>query len=207
VAAGDVNGDGRADIIAGKMAGSQAEIRVFDGYTHFNIGAPIFPFGSFTGGLSVGAGDVDGDGKSDIFAGAGPGGGPHVRVLRGPNFSDELSSFFAYDLTFTGGVRVAGGDADGDGLAEVITGAGTGGGPHVRVFNPHTTAVLRELFAYEITFFGGIFVDDEGFNSRSSTRTVDDADAVLTGAWASTPGFGECRNEANRGANVAQKPK
>ena len=50
---------------------------------------------------------------------------------------------------------LAGGD-DYDGLA-LITGAGPGGGPQVRL-RSDDLAVLDSFFAYEQTFFGGIFV-------------------------------------------------
>ena len=40
----------------------------------------------------------------------------------------------AYDPGFPGGVSVASGDLDGDGLRRDHHRAGAGGGPHVRVF-------------------------------------------------------------------------
>ena len=54
-----------------------------------------------------------------------------------------MNSFFAYAPTFAGGVFVAAGDVNGDGRAEIITGAGAGGGPHVQVFNASDGSVLQ----------------------------------------------------------------
>ena len=86
------------------------------------------------GGVSVAAGDVDGDGLAEIVTGAGPGGGPHVRGFSLSGGVMEIASFMAYDPDFGGGVFVASGDVNGDGLSEIITGPGAGGGGHVRVF-------------------------------------------------------------------------
>ncbi|MEA2065128.1 MAG: S8 family peptidase, partial [Patescibacteria group bacterium] len=81
---------------------------------------------NFRGGVNVATGDIDGDGIDEIIAGAGNGGGPHVRIF------DQLgrvkNQFFAYDKNFRGGVNVATGDIDGDGIDEIIAGAGNGGG-------------------------------------------------------------------------------
>ncbi len=169
VAAGDVNGDGLADIITGTGSGSLTQVRVFDGT---NPSTELESFRAFSppfsGGVFVGAGDVDGDGLADIITGAGPGSTPLVNVvdardltLQGdgtPDSTSVLSSFLAYGAGFTGGVRVATGDVNGDGLADIITGAGPGGGPQVKVFDGNTGLETHNFLAYAPTFTNGIFV-------------------------------------------------
>src|SRR5262245_38504885 len=108
----------------------------------------FFPYGSsFTGSVRAAMGDINGDGIVDIVIGAGPGGGPHVKVFSGADLAG-LASFFAYEPTFGGGVFVAAGDVNGDGRADVITGAGAGGGPHVKVFSGADLSELASFFAY-----------------------------------------------------------
>jgi fibronectin-binding autotransporter adhesin len=165
VAAGDVNGDGRADIITGAGPGAGSHVKVFSG-TNLDLLRSFFAYDqTFLGGVYVAAGDVNGDSSADIITGAGPGGGPHVRVFDGGSLQ-PLQSFFAFDANFQGGVRVAAGDVNGDGFADIITGAGPGGGPHVKVFDSHTLDLLHSFFAYEPNFAGGVFVGGVGSSSR-----------------------------------------
>ena len=65
-----------------------------------------------------------------VAVGADAGGGPHVKVF--DENDQQIFSFFAYDPAFAGGVRVAVGDVNGDGVSDIITGAGRGGGPSRR---------------------------------------------------------------------------
>src|SRR5207249_11712554 len=107
-------------------------------------------------------GAVNGDGFADVITGAGAGGGPHVKVFDGAALLAgslrELRSFFAYDAAFIGGVTVAAADFDADAKAEVITGAGQGGGPHVKVFSGAAGTVVSSFFAYAPNFTGGVLV-------------------------------------------------
>jgi hypothetical protein len=88
---------------------------------------------SFTGGVNISLGDVDGDGNDEIVTAPGPGGGPHVRVFRA-NGSDTGVGFMAYDPSFTGGVNVAAIDVDGDGVDEIVTVPASGHSPQVRIW-------------------------------------------------------------------------
>jgi hypothetical protein len=53
---------------------------------------------------------------------------------------------------------VAAGDTNGDGLADIVTGAGAGGGPNVAVYSGSDLAVLQNFFAYDPAFAGGVRV-------------------------------------------------
>lgn len=83
---------------------------------------------------NVAMGNLDSNPLSqETVIGAGYGGGPHVKVA-GEN-NQTVGSFFAYDKGFRGGVEVDVGDIDGDGIDEIVAGAGPGGGPHVKIFD------------------------------------------------------------------------
>ena len=103
--------------------------------------------------------------------GADAGAGPLVTIT----FQNgTYVSFFAYAPAFTGGVRVALGDVNGDGSTDVITGAGSNGGPQVNVFNVDNTtgavSLQTSFFAFDEPFFaGGVYVavgdtNDDGFD-------------------------------------------
>lgn len=140
VATGDINQDGVDDIVTVPGEGGSALVRVFDGKTGAALGS-LFAFEStFRGGAYVTVGDVDGDLVKDITVGAGLTGGPRVQVFSlnaGGTVSFTLppiADFFAYESTFRNGVRVASGDLDADGLDEIVTGAGPGGGPAIKIY-------------------------------------------------------------------------
>ena len=153
VAVADVTGDGKPELITGTGPGVDAEVQVWnaDGKT---LVASVHPFPGFTGGVNVSATNVDENSAAEIIAGAGPGGGPHVKVFHlANNALNEVFGFFAYGSNFPGGVYVAGAGG------RIITGAGAGGGPHVRVWQLFAGVpnVMSEWFAYP-DFSGGVRV-------------------------------------------------
>jgi hypothetical protein len=172
VAVGDVNGDGVADIITSAGPGGGPHINVFSG-VDLSVLESFFAFDpGFNGGVFVAAGDVNGDGNSDIITAAGPGGGPHVKVFSGADLA-VLQSFDAFSAGFTGGVRVACADVNGDGLADVITAAGPGGGPHVKVFSGKDGSTLNSFFAFSSSFTGGVFVAAGDIDGKGKVSVLD----------------------------------
>src|SRR5262249_2542116 len=134
VALGDVNGDGVPDIITAPGHGGGPDIRVFSGATGQLIREFMAYDPRFTGGGYVPAAALKGDGKVEIITAADHGGGPDIRVFDGAT-GNLILEFMAYDPRFTGGVRLATGDVNGDGVPDIITAPGVGGGPDVRVFS------------------------------------------------------------------------
>src|SRR5262249_12467678 len=144
VAVGDTNANGIPDVIVGAGSGGSPHVQVFDGSDNRLLGS-FFAFDlGFTGGISVGSDDVNGDGRADIIVGAGAGGSPHVKVIDGTKIKQVLAdgqiapsallgSFFAFDPRFRGGVSVTSGDVNHDNRNEIVVGPGPGGSPYVKV--------------------------------------------------------------------------
>ncbi|MBI5405340.1 MAG: L,D-transpeptidase, partial [Candidatus Kerfeldbacteria bacterium] len=88
---------------------------------------------TFRGGVNVSVYDLNGDGRDEIIASPGTGGGPEIRVFA--HNGNLINRFFAFDKNFRGGVSVAAGafGRNGEPLIAVASGYGSG---HVRVFNP-----------------------------------------------------------------------
>jgi hypothetical protein len=89
-----------------------------------------------------------------------------------------LPGFDAYDPAFHGGVRVAVGDTNGDGFADIITAPGFGGGPLVKVFDGVTAGLLLAFNAYDSNFFGGVYVAVGDVNGDGKADIITGADGA-----------------------------
>jgi hypothetical protein len=193
VAAGDVNGDGRADIIIGAGPGAGGHVKVFDGVTGAEIRSFFAYEPTFTGGVFVGGGDVNGDGFDDIIVGSGVNG--HVKVFDGRSGS-EAHSFFAFQ-GFNGGVSVAAGDMDGDGRAEILAGLGSGAPPHVKIFDGVSLKETAKFLAYAPTFTNGVFVAAASVKAPRLEIAADRSGKEIQLQW---PSGCLCELEANTDA-------
>lgn len=171
IAIGKFDSSGEEQIVVATGKGYSPHIRVLK-----RDGSEISAFyaysPSFTGGVDVAAGDVDGDGVDEIITGT-LSGAPHVRALK--INGSEVAGFYAYSPSFAGGVNVSAIDAVGDSKKEILTGSGRGGGPHVRVFNRNGGEVAG-FYAYSPTFTGGIDV------AAGDVGGVDNKEEIVTAA-------------------------
>lgn len=198
--AGDVNGDGYADVIVGMFgspgsantAGSAFVYSGLDGSViyQFNGAAANDHFGSSVSG----AGDINGDGFADFIIGAPdafPGGladsgaayiysgvnGALLYQLSGQNMGDR----FGYSVSGAG-------DVNGDGFTDVIVGAiGAGSGVNTSAGAAfvYSGATGAQLFQWNGTSGGMAFGDSV---SGGGDLNGDGFSDVIVGAWGANPG-------------------
>jgi large repetitive protein len=185
VAAGDVNGDGRADIVATPDQGGGPRVTVFNGpdgavlANFFGIGDP-----NFRGGARPAVGDLNGDGIDDLVVSAGFGGGPRIAGYDGTSLRPGteprhvFNDFFVFEDTLRNGAYVAVGDLNGDGFADIIAGGGPGGGPRVlavggqNLIENDAVVPLVNFFAGDSTLRGGVRVAAKEESGNDHTDVV-----------------------------------
>jgi surface-anchored protein len=179
VTAGDINGDGSAEIIVSPDEGGGPVVKMFSFASGVLTERRIFlgiDDGAFRGGARVALGNFDGVGNLDLAVAAGFGGGPRVALYNGDNLMNGqavgaptklMGDFFAFEPGLRNGVFVAGGDVNADGRADLVLGAGPGGGPRVTVLNVAAlqgnvnlglASPLANFFAFDTNQRGGVRV-------------------------------------------------
>jgi hypothetical protein len=154
VAIGDVDGDGHNDIVTSMQTGGL--VRIFSLAGGGTLLGEGFPYGaSFTRGVTVAVGDVNGDRRGDLITAPASGVG-HVLVFDASTAA-VLMDVTPYGAGFAGGVFVAAGDVNGDRRTDLITAPASGAGA-VRVFSGIDSTPLVSFFAGPPTFAGGLSV-------------------------------------------------
>ena len=177
IALGDVNGDGKKEIVVGAGSGGAPLVKIFDLNGNLKKSWNAYT-AAFKGGVNVAVGNVLGSGRENIVTGAGPGGGPHVRVFDENGIVKQ--QFFAYAQSFAGGVYVAAGDTLGLGRDQIVTGAGFGGGPQIRVFDGGAKdKVVGSFFAYATASRAGVRVSCADLNGSDRAEILAESTDVF----------------------------
>lgn len=131
VGAGDLNGDGYADVVvgaSGMVTGSTGAISVFRGSASGLSDSPSqvltgnVAYGGF--GAALSAGDVDGDGKLEVLVGEPNYGNGYVHVYRSDSNGDLALTTSVYDnVEPSFGTAIAATDTNGDGYDDVVVGS------------------------------------------------------------------------------------
>ncbi len=145
-AVADFNGDGTLDYAFATGAGTWARVRVVDGSTNGMLVGTTPVLGGFTGGAFIAAGDTDDDGKAELVVSADRGGLPLVELYRvNANRLTKSLAFLPFSAANRNGVRVAMGDLNRDGAADLILGTGAGQAPRVALYDGAALGLGRTI--------------------------------------------------------------
>lgn len=177
LAIGDLRADGSADIIVAPSVGYDLPIKVYNRFG-WQSRPDWYPFhAGYKGGYHLAIGqiskkDISGKQYGSLIIGAGEGITPVVRVY--DNYFQLQTEWLPFDANFRGGVPVAAGDVDGNGVDEIIIGAGKGMKPTVQVFGKTGTARGPAFSAYDTAGFPGVDVRavDVDFDGKDDILAV-----------------------------------
>ena len=194
VAAGDINMDGVPELVITPDQGGGPRVRVYDGATFGQLADFLgITDDAFRGGARAAVADIDGDGFGDLIVSAGFLGGPRVAVWTGTSFAAGMTpaklidDIFVFEDTLRNGAFVAGADINGDGKAELIAGAGPGGGPRVVAFDGAALTGPTQAQTPAASFFAGDPNNRDGVPIAVADFDGDGSPDLITGVGEPQP--------------------
>jgi len=192
VAVGDVNGDGRPEIVTAPGKDAWTELKVFDGRSFKQL-TTLLPYrdAAWWAGAFIATGDTNGDGRDEIVDGLDAGCCTTLHVLDGVSGND-LSGFSPYGNNSEVGARVAAGDLNGDGTADVL--AVPIGSTSISVYRQSGGAPFRTLDAFgsEVTgplgIAAGNLIGDARAEIVAAAPTYSGVEVKVFDPAAGTPG-------------------
>ncbi|MBN9118970.1 MAG: hypothetical protein J0I06_07390 [Planctomycetes bacterium] len=174
----DLNGDGIPELVVapGPSKGNAVlPVKVFDG-RDLHLLVEFVPFPGWKGGLHAAGADLSKDGRALIAVNAD--GGPNVKIFDLAQ-GKEIADFTAHDPKMVaGGVRLAWGDVNGDGVPDILAVNGPSNThTRVKVFSGKDAQLLANFPVLDEKYKGGGFVAAVDFANNGQALPVVGFDA------------------------------
>ncbi|MFH0818596.1 MAG: VCBS repeat domain-containing M23 family metallopeptidase [Patescibacteria group bacterium] len=169
VATGDIDGDGKDEIIVGSGPGRTSLVKVFSqrGTLKWKSNAYLK---KRTNGIDVDSGDIDGDGKDEIIVGSLSGSKSTIAIF--DETGKRIKVFRAFGANYKGGVNVATGDIDQDGQDEIIVGTGGNTKGKVRVFESNGKQKEYTFIPFGSGFTGAVDVSTTDWENDGKDEII-----------------------------------
>lgn len=154
VAVGDVNKDGKDEIVVAAEAGIAPQVAVFN-KSGKQVGRFLAFDSKFRGGVNISVGDYNNDNTMEILATVESKSGPEVKIFNATG--KLLKQFWAYDKKLKTGITTFVADVNNDGKNEIVVAPGANLKEAVKIFNS-LSKLLSQFFPYGKDFKGGIAI-------------------------------------------------
>ena len=157
ITAGDLDGDGKDEILALPANNAGPQLRVYKHITSNNsllLSDSTFVYdSSLSIKVNFATGDLDGDGKDEVVTVPAADQPAHLRVFKktGDDPLQLLADTFVYDTNFNKGANITVGDLDGDGQDEIAVAPAQQGGPDIKIYqldSNNTLSLVTQIMAY-----------------------------------------------------------
>ncbi len=208
VAVSDLNGSGKADIIATAASSGHGQVRIFNDKGKL-LNKFFVDSKNWRGGLSVAVGDLDGKGNREIVVAYGQGKAPVIKIFTPQGHI--LSAFYAYEKKFRGGIKVAVSNVYGrrdHNKSEIIVAPGPGRNPQIKIFT-NRAILKRQFLAFRTNWQGGVNLAAGDINNNGIGDIITGAESgaapevrIFDGQGTLLQSFYTWKTSWNGGANI-----